>query len=233
LGLPVRTTRRGWVMIASSNMALVDDLRQAGIIERKSCDGAIVDALLRTPWELRRHFVRGLFDGDGSAFDSANGRRVLELSGHPLMLENAREMAVQELGLAPNRLVASGAVGSFATLRWRHPLDVAKLTLWLYDGASIWLERKRAVLERPLRRGAASIYRGVYRHRSGRWAAKVGVGGPGGRRIVSAGVYDEEVSAARAYDRLVRKLLGRSAPVNLPESRFCDPRVLVARHERV
>jgi hypothetical protein len=81
LELPVHRTTRGMVAIRSANAALVHDLRRAGIIERKSCDEAIVTTLTRCPAPLRRHFARGLFDGDGSAFDNASGGRVLNSRG--------------------------------------------------------------------------------------------------------------------------------------------------------
>jgi hypothetical protein len=229
LGLPVRLSRAGKVTVKSANTALVEDLSRAGIVERKSYDGAIVHALLRTPFGLRRHFIRGLFDGDGSAFEAGNGRRVLELSGHRLMLKKIRELAFQELAVARNEIVhPAHATDCFATLRWRHPLDIAKLTNWLYAGATFWLDRKRVMLEQPLAIRGASIYRGVYRHRSGRWGARVGIGGRGGR-VRSAGLYDDEVAAAREYDRVVRDLVDPRAPLNLPDSSFCAPLLIAAR----
>jgi hypothetical protein len=228
LELPVRRTPSGKVVIRSANTALVHDLRRAGIIERKSSDAAIVLTLERCPAPLRRHFARGLFDGDGSAFDSASGGRVLEFSGHRLMLERLRAMVAEELGVAWSDLVSrSGADPSFATIRWRHPLDLAKLSQWLYADASVWLERKRVILDRPLRAREASIYRGVGRGRRNNWRASVGIGGRGGR-VVSAGVFPDEISAARGYDRLVGELRGSHAALNLPDNPFCV--AAVARH---
>jgi hypothetical protein len=221
LGLPVHETGRGNVAIRSSNAALVHDLRQAGIIERKSSDAAIVEALARCPAALRRHFIRGLFDGDGSAFDDHRGGRVLEFSGHRLMLDRLRAMVAAELGVAWSQVVSpSPAHPSFATIRWRHPLDVAKLSQWLYADATVWLDRKRVILDGPLRVRGASIYRGVARGRRDNWCARVGVGGRGGR-VVSAGVFADEESAARGYDRLVRELRGPGAALNLPDNPFC------------
>lgn len=221
LALPVHRTPRGKVAMRSANAALVHDLRRAGITERKSCDDAIVETLVRCPAALRRHFVRGLFDGDGSAFTNGTGGRVLEFSGHRLMLERIRAMVADEMGVAWSGLVSpSGTHPSFATIRWRHPLDVAKLTQWLYEDATVWLERKRLILEAPMRVNEASIYRGVGRGRRNNWHAQVGVGGRGGS-AVSAGVFPDEDSAARAYDRLVRELRGPLAALNLPDNPFC------------
>jgi hypothetical protein len=231
LELPIRRRAHGKVVIRSANAALVHDLRRAGIIERKSSDAAIVSSLDRCPERLRRHFARGLFDGDGSAFDTASGGRVLEFSGHRLMLERLRAMVADELGVAGSELVSrSGGDPSFATIRWRHPLDVAKLTQWLYTDTSVCLDRKRVILERPLRVRGASIYRGVGRGRRNDWWARVTVGGRGGR-VVSAGVFPDEVSAARGYDRLVRELRGPRAALNLPDNAFCI--AAVERHPKV
>jgi Staphylococcus phage endonuclease len=230
LDLRVRPTARGKVLITCSNAALVFDLRRAGITERKSSNPELVLALERCPPALRRHFVRGLFDGDGSAFEASNGRRILELSGHATMLSRVRSLVADELAVAWNRLVLPLAGTEFATLRWRHRLDIAKLSLLLYDGATVWLDRKRRVLERPFKRDGASIYRGVFRRR-GRWGARIGVGGRGGR-VISCGVFDDEVSAARAYDASVRELRGPHAPLNLPDSPFCDPARLSRWHVR-
>lgn len=102
----VRVTAFGMPVIASQSPALIHDLHQAGMIERKSSDDAIVLALERCPAPLRRHFVRGLFDGDGSAFDTGTGGLVLEVSGHRLMLERIRGLVVEDLGVAWSRLVS-------------------------------------------------------------------------------------------------------------------------------
>jgi hypothetical protein len=179
---------------------------------------------------VRRHFVRGLFDGDGSAFDTGAGGRVLEFSGHRVMLDRIRGIIVDELGLAWSGLVTpSGCHPSFATMRWRHSLDLAKLSQWLYADATVWLPRKREILDQPLRIRGASIYRGVARGRAGNWCARVGVGGRGGS-VVSAGVHPNEDSAARAYDQLVRELRGPRAALNLPDNPYCV--AAVERHRR-
>jgi hypothetical protein len=100
LDLRVRPAAEDHVVIKSGNAALVHDLRRAGITERKSSNPELVLALERCAAALRRHFVRGLFDGDGSAFEASSGRRVLELSGHATMLSRVRSLVADELAVA-------------------------------------------------------------------------------------------------------------------------------------
>ncbi|KAL4428054.1 hypothetical protein ABPG75_002143 [Micractinium tetrahymenae] len=59
----------------------------------------------------------------------------------------------------------------------------------------------------------SSAYRGVTHHPSGRFEARVGI--PGSRHAY-LGLFNEETEAARAYDRALVRLRGRSASTNFP-----------------
>jgi hypothetical protein len=61
-------------------------------------------------------------------------------------------------------------------------------------------------------RGGASGFIGVYRHKK-KWQAKIVCRG----KYYYGGVYDDPVEAAKARDRLARKLNGKHAWLNLPE----------------
>ena len=60
-------------------------------------------------------------------------------------------------------------------------------------------------------RGGKSQYRGVYQQKNGRWSAQLASMG----RRISAGTYDTEEEAAKAYDDAAKSLHGEYARLNL------------------
>lgn len=133
----------GFPMTEKSRMAIVSeqiilDLVRHGCVPRKSD----VITFPEVPSELRRHFMRGYFDGDGTVFKASTGtisfgiistREFCEAyAGHlpltkqlKLYKEARSQKNVWEIKAAGKQL---GAVYDF-----------------LYSGATIWLERKKNV----------------------------------------------------------------------------------------
>lgn len=67
------------------------------------------------------------------------------------------------------------------------------------------------------------MYRGVSRHVKGRWEARIGLTPVDGkRRYKYLGLFDEEVEAARAYDRAAVEHKGLSAIVNFSLGNYID-----------
>ncbi|MCW0235268.1 MAG: NUMOD3 domain-containing DNA-binding protein [Ferrovibrio sp.] len=69
------------------------------------------------------------------------------------------------------------------------------------------------VQRRAPRSSATSPFKGVNLHRSGRWVAKITVGG----RQQYLGIFDDQVEAAIAYDVAAHKAFGAGCYINIPD----------------
>ena len=68
---------------------------------------------------------------------------------------------------------------------------------------------------RPKRRGSSSQYLGVYRVKQmDKWMALICLGGKHNRTL---GYFDDEIDAARAYDRAAVAHFGEAAKLNFPD----------------
>jgi hypothetical protein len=146
-GRPI-TYRAGRTYMAAASVSLSiasPDLCAAlvtqGVTERKSLTLRWPDAL---PTALLRHYLRGYIDGDGCWHVGSGERRrhwYLALCSSWAFLEPCRAYLSPVAGHG-----SVDDVGTYAQLRYGGRVKV--LTLWhhLYDGASVWLERKRAVV---------------------------------------------------------------------------------------
>ncbi len=202
------------------NEYLAQRLLDLGIVPRKSSEDSSVRVLDAVPRENIGHFLRGLFDGDGSAFMDVRGNLTVELSGNRPLLERLREYLCAELGL--NYVAVSKSAGSaknFAKMRWKHALDTWRLQRLLYpEGAVLCLQRKQHAFlhaNDALARAGQSPYRHVTVTRQGFKA--IGDNRDGRPPL---GTFPTELEAAAAYDAY----LGAqdiSAPRNVvPDARY-------------
>lgn len=65
----------------------------------------------------------------------------------------------------------------------------------------------------------SSAYRGVTRHPTGRWEARIGI--PGSKHVY-LGLYNQESEAARVYDRALIRLRGKGAATNFSLLEYKD-----------
>lgn len=118
-----------------SSKQLVSDLVRHGVVERKS---------LTLSWpkdlavDLERHFARGYFDGDG-CFNAG----YYEIVSSPIFARQFAEVADRHLGVT-YRLPKAGKNSSRAIFKTR---DTPKIFNWLYDGATVFLPRKKLLAE--------------------------------------------------------------------------------------
>lgn len=156
------------VFTSVNSRALVEALIDKGVGPHKARSPELIRALDSTPPALRHHFIRGYFDGDGSAFETGGvtGRIVLELAGNRYLLRAIRTILVDDLGVAPSAIVhdKAGHTDAFGTIRWTAPIHICKIRGWLYRDCAHCLDSKREILLRSDDRRPAtkpSRFRGV------------------------------------------------------------------------
>jgi hypothetical protein len=119
------------------------DLVSKGVGPRKShlLDARVFEYI---PDELMNHFVRGWFDGDGSVYKvKKSGRFGFGFVGTKAALERI-QMILVKIGLSNTSI---GKHKSIFDVKWVSDDAILKMNSWLYQNATIWLERKRDVFE--------------------------------------------------------------------------------------
>lgn len=122
----------------------VRHLRAAGVVERKQFTPHHFPFHV-VPEHLQRHFIRGLFDADGSM--SFNGKKGLfQITGDKTLLTDIQHILVKSLGLNYTKLVAYDHSNAVALVYGGSVNgQLRKIAKYLYDGATIYLPRKRDV----------------------------------------------------------------------------------------
>lgn len=235
----LREPGKYWTMrsMRAGGVHLVGALADKGVAPRKSQAEDGTEPLRHVSNDLFPHFLRGLFDGDGSAFVNQRGRVVVELCGNRMLMAALQRRLCAVLGL--QRAAVAGdanAVQVFGKVRWVHPLDTWRLYRFMYDDATIGLERKESVLARAstMLHDRGSPYRGVaYKAHKRRWVAATTIG-PEGRRVpVRQKHHRSEIEAARTIDAWLAER-GETCPRNLiPDPRFTPPALPPARPGRL
>lgn len=125
---------------------LVDDLERYGITERKSG----LEEINNIPKEYLRDFIRGYFDGDGSAGVYGKGNGFLRLSftsASATILEQIRKILSKHGAKAgcSIRRVAQG--GKVLALTYYDKRSVENIPEFLYRGAHTFLGRKLEIIQ--------------------------------------------------------------------------------------
>lgn len=101
------------------------------------------------PEELVRHFVRGYFDGDGSIAPTKKIYTVMTLTGTEHILNYCRDQFILAGAGCRGKVRKDKNINAF---RWKSESapDLKIIYGYLYDGATIFLERKKEIFERVL-----------------------------------------------------------------------------------
>lgn len=126
------------LMVYSRHLA--NRLSQLGIVSHRLKFNRVLEHLDPT---FASHWIRGYFDGDGCALKS---EPRISWAGQKNLLEWIRYKLSEELGLNPERNIFKHGNFIFEINYWGRK-QTRKITNYMYKDATIWLERKRAIIE--------------------------------------------------------------------------------------
>ena len=133
-------------LLEINSKKIYKDLQNNGIEERKSYSENI-EFLNHIPYNLINHFVRGIFDGDGSIYCQNNNKRMsyFSLCGTYEMLFEIQKIIEKEIQKL-SKVEINFNSGTFNLTYGSHN-NLISIYNWLYKDATIWLERKRNKFE--------------------------------------------------------------------------------------
>jgi len=132
---------RDSVRLCLCSKQMANDLARLGCTQAKSLDLKFPSFI---PSELEYHFIRGLFDGDGSITHTGRSPIAARFTGTKHIIDGIIERVPlirtgkgYKLGRSLHGFSASGT-------------QAVRVMQWLYGGASVWLKRKRKKYEQLL-----------------------------------------------------------------------------------
>ena len=129
--------------IRISSKKLCEDLMQLNVMPRKSCEERVPDSI---PEELKRHFIRGYFDGDGCfSFYKVKGKSYTSPSvtfvGGKDFLEKLLAHFLREVFQTKVKVKAAKNTKNHV-LEFGGNQNIKSLLDWMYEGSTIHLDRK-------------------------------------------------------------------------------------------
>lgn len=122
--------------ITSKNM--VRDLTNSGCVPKKSLTLSFPDKHV-LPEELRSHFIRGYFDGDGCMSVNKSGVTFSMLGTHRFLID-IQNVLINNVGVSKTKI---GRKKRIHHLTYGGRLQCKAIGEYLYKNATVWLDRKR------------------------------------------------------------------------------------------
>lgn len=123
--------------ISIKDTIMANTLRSYGLTSDKSYTAYIPNI----PNELMRHYIRGLFDGDGSIMIRSSNSNLLNtslISGSPQMIEDFCNVVKKYIGIDMNIRDTRGLTEA----RLSHQYKIKSFIDWIYGESTIYLTRK-------------------------------------------------------------------------------------------
>jgi intein-encoded DNA endonuclease-like protein len=137
---PIRKRKDGGYEFVINSKIILEDLSKYGVVPRKS----LVSTLPDIQYGLYRHFIRGLFDGDGCIRIDKLGNGRFDICGSYKILHSISILLEADLGLKIN-ITKHGNIFRLAVAGNR---KVLKIKSYLYDNSTLFLNRKKCIFNR-------------------------------------------------------------------------------------
>ena len=102
-------------------------------------------AIKNLPQGMERHWLRGLFDGDGSINYQKNGQPTITLCGGVSLLSWIREILAKYASRNPDHRITKHIKANLYYLTYAGRRQVAAISHFMYDGAHTYMERKHDI----------------------------------------------------------------------------------------
>lgn len=124
--------------IAINSVEFVFHLTKHGVHERKthSCEFPFTSM----PQSLYRHFIRGVFDGDGTVHTAGTAFAKFRIIGNLNFINSIQSILMSELQLTKTKLIEEK--GDMFSLDYGGRNNLKKIFNYLYEDATIYLDRK-------------------------------------------------------------------------------------------
>ena len=130
-----------------SNSYIWQSLNRLGLKPQKSLKD-VTSTFDSVPKQHVHHFVRGIFDGDGSVSIAHLNKNknvaqpYMQFSGHESTLRRVRDLLCTECGVNFNALNLYASKGCSGSISWCGTRQVKRLFIWMYADATLFLNRK-------------------------------------------------------------------------------------------
>lgn len=140
----VKFSKRNTCKLAISNTKIVEDLIKKGIsTENKTFESSYPSTL---PDELANHFIRGVFDGDGTIYyrdlNSPTYDVTLKLMGTKNLLSSIKDIISKKFNVKNISIIDQNKYNSNVYTFTIKSNETLKIFDWMYEGSTIHLDRK-------------------------------------------------------------------------------------------
>jgi len=183
--------------VSICSIYLIKNLMRLGISHRKTYEKN-PRVFNNIPEEFKNHFIRGLFDGDGTVCKGKDNKfRAGIISMNEPLLVNIRTYLIKK-GIKVPKLILEN--GKYCRMNFSGNQSVKNFLSIIYDKSNICLKRKRDKFESIPEKYKKYNYKGIsIHHKDNRWKSVIYINQGEQKRWL--GLHKTEKDAVEAYNQ--------------------------------